>query len=171
MSLEDSAAESGREPFDLGFDRVGHVNRRAVGDVTVGPGGVMARRSTRRVEEAGLREEHERAFRVLAAADGRLGSGDLLERATEVHGAGPGTIPRRPGDGSAQRPVELEDACTVSVSIERAEITGGQAMAGHRDELSGRDVEQDGAGFRQLVDRLDSPTGDDLASEGAQIGS
>ncbi len=44
-------------------------------------------------------------------------------------------------------------------------------MAGHRDDLSGCDIEQDGAGFRQLVDRLDPPIGDDLAAEGTEVGS
>src|SRR5439155_17767079 len=38
---EYAAAESGREPLDLRFDALGHVDRRAIRDVAVGPCGVL----------------------------------------------------------------------------------------------------------------------------------
>ena len=42
-------------------------------------------------------------------------------------------------------------------------------MAGDLDQLARRDVEQDRAGLRQLVERRDRPAGDDLAAEGPEV--
>ena len=85
---EDDVAEAGGEALDLGFDDVGAVDGGAVGDVAVGPGGVLAFGGAGGVEEAGLDEEDEGTV-VEAAVEGVvLGVGDLCERAAEVDGGG-----------------------------------------------------------------------------------
>ena len=57
---EDAVAEPGREPLDLGLDRGGHVDGRAVGHVAVRPRDVLALRGARRVRDRRLDEQHER---------------------------------------------------------------------------------------------------------------
>jgi len=78
----------GAKPFDLAFDRFGHVDVRAVGHVAVRPGGVLAFGRARRVEEALLRQEHEGAIGVVAALHGALARGDLGRGPAYVHGRG-----------------------------------------------------------------------------------
>ena len=60
-----------------------------------------------------LHDHHERTLRVLAAPHRRLGRGDLLERAADVHGRRVEAARVAPRDRSVERPVELEHAGTV----------------------------------------------------------
>src|SRR5579859_2262738 len=53
---EDAIAEAGGETLDLGFEWLKHTDGRAIGDVTIGPGGVLPFRGAGGIEEAGLRE-------------------------------------------------------------------------------------------------------------------
>ncbi len=74
---ENAVAEAWGKTLDLGFDDCGAVDDRAGGNVAVGPGGVLAFRSARRIEEAGLNDQDKGAV-VEAAVEGVvLGLGDL----------------------------------------------------------------------------------------------
>jgi len=53
---EDAVAEAGGETLDLGLDAREHVFARAVGDVAVGPGDVLAGRGAGGIEEGRLGE-------------------------------------------------------------------------------------------------------------------
>src|SRR5437762_9303033 len=106
------------EALDLAQDRLGHVDPRAVRDVTVGPDGVLALRRARWIEQRGLRQEHERALRDAAAPNGVLARGDLLERAAEVDGAGAKDPVVAPGQGTVDGDIELEHARPRPVAAE-----------------------------------------------------
>ena len=57
MAAQNTLAEAGGEAFHLGFDGVRHVQGRAVGNMAIGPGGVLAGGRAGGVEESVLREE------------------------------------------------------------------------------------------------------------------
>ena len=98
---QDQVAEAGREPLDLRLDPLGHVHRRTVGDVAVGPQRVPACRCPPGIDHAGLGDEAVRALRMPAGVDLRLAPGDLLERPADVHGDGlPAAL--RPSTGPAR---------------------------------------------------------------------
>ena len=78
MLAYDAVSEAVRVPFDLAFDALGHVERRAVWYVAVGPHGVLAFGSAARIEGAWLCHQNEGFFGILSTPYGRLGFGDLL---------------------------------------------------------------------------------------------
>ena len=86
---DDPVAEAGREPLDLRLDAIRHVDGRSVRHVAVGPRRVRAGRRPARVEQARLREQHERALGETTALHVALRRGDLVERAAEVDGRRP----------------------------------------------------------------------------------
>ena len=78
----------------------------------------LARGRPRWVELALLHDEDERALGVATGSDLRFGRGDLAERAADVDRAGSPDGLVRPGDGFGQRPVHLEDARAIAISLE-----------------------------------------------------
>lgn len=149
---ENAVAKPGCEALDLRFDPVGHVDGRAVRDVAVRPPGVLAVGCARRVEQALLGQQHERAIRMVPSGYGTLARSDLGHRATEVDGGGSQAFLRIPWDWTIQGVVDLEGRWSVSVAGEPAPVTVGQAAPGDLDELMRGHVEEEVRIGRQLVD-------------------
>src|ERR1051326_885141 len=84
-ACENARAKAWCETFNLILDAIGHIDRRTVWDVTIGPQRVLTFRRARRVEQRRLREQHERTIRTLPLPDRRLGFFDLRQRTTEMN--------------------------------------------------------------------------------------
>ncbi len=125
-------------------------------------------RGASRVEHALLCDQHERPLRMPAACDLVLGCGDLLERAADVHRAGAAARLGRPGHRPVERVVELEHAGSVAVARERPPVAGRQRVAGDREDLSRREVEEHAPRAAKLVERAHLAVGLDLAAERPQ---
>src|SRR5262249_4693276 len=145
------------ESFDLRLDPLCHVERRATWDVTVCPSGLTAGRHPRRIEQAGLRKENKWPRRVATAADLSLGSGDLIERASQMNGPRAQASSRRPRNRTVERPVELEAAHAIAITAQPAHVAGRQLMAGQPYNLSRGEVQEDRTRLRKLVNRIDPP--------------
>jgi hypothetical protein len=161
---EDAAEEAGREALDLPLDRVRDVDRAGVRDVPVDPGGVLPRRRARRIREARLGDEDEGRLRGPSAPDLPLRSRDLLERAAEMDDARAAARLRRPGNRRVERVVDLVGRGSVAERLELRAVAGRKPVARDRDELPRRDVKQDGARGRKLVERSDAAPRLDPAS-------
>src|SRR4029077_16593553 len=79
---QNAIAKIGCETRDLAFDQFGIVFRASVRHVAVSPGGMLACRSSRRVEERRLTEKHE--WPVGRESSFRLDN--LLQRTSNVNG-------------------------------------------------------------------------------------
>ena len=101
LAREHEVAEPRREALELSLDPPGHVHGRAVRDVGVGPQRVPALRRPPGIEQALLRDEHERAVGMTPARHLRLGRGDLRQRPAQVHRRRARALGRAPGDGPA----------------------------------------------------------------------
>src|SRR5438128_338192 len=97
--------------------------------MAVRPSGVLARRRTRVVEEALLRDEHERHARRTTFMRRALARGDLRERRAEMDRPRLAALGRGPGDRPRQGPVDLEDPGSMTIATERARVRGGQRIA------------------------------------------
>src|SRR5262249_1046880 len=113
----------------------GHIQRAAVRHMAVGPGGVLSTGRTRLVEQAGLREQHERPSGVRA-----LPLRDLVERSSEMHSPGPPPLPAPPRNRSIERPVEFEGARSVSIARQRLTIRARKAIPGEVEHLAWGDI-------------------------------
>ena len=111
--------------------------------MAVGPCRLLSVRRAARVEEAALGEEDVRLLADRAAPRLALGGGDLLERSAEVDGCGARALLRGPRDRPVERPVDLEHARPVAELLQPVAIPRRELVAGHRDELARRYVEQD----------------------------
>jgi hypothetical protein len=101
---------------------------------------------------------------VLSPPDGGFPGGDLIQSSAEVDGTGPQALRRLPGDGSVEREVHLEDARSVAVILEGAPVALGEVLPRDVEQLAGRDVEEDRARARNLLDRVHPEAGVDLAA-------
>ena len=167
--LEDPLAAARREPLDLGQDRLGHVGRRAVRNVAVGPDGVAAGGRPRPVEAAGLGEQDERPLGEAALRDEPLGPGDLLERAAEVDRAGLGQLRGAPRDVALDREVQLEDARAVAVALERPAVRRRERLARDRGEPPRGDVEEGHLMRRQVLETGHPVVPHDPAAEQGEL--
>src|ERR1700736_1003750 len=113
-ACEDTIAKAGCEAFDLRFDGVEHVDLGAVGDVAIGPGGVLAYRGAGWIEKAGLREQDEGTIGVAAVPHDGFGSGDFFGGAAEMHGGGAQAIGSAPRGGMMERVIDLEGGGAVA---------------------------------------------------------
>ena len=164
--VQDEVPEARGEAFYLGFDPLGHVEGRAVGDVAVGPDGVLALGGAGRVEEALLGEQDERPLGVLAPRYGGLPT-PRPRRACRRggpcrHACSPSASH---GIGTVEREVHLEDAGSVAVAFEGAAVAFGEVLAGDVEELKRRHVEEYRAGPRHVVDRTDQRVRVDFAAQ------
>ena len=139
VARQDEVAKAGGETFDLGLDALAHIEGRASGDVTIGPGGVFSLWRARRVEQALLGEQYERLFGVLAPPDRGFGGGNFWQRAAHMDGRGTLTCWRSPGDGAVQRQVKLEDAGAIAVMAQFALVAGWQARTCYAQQLPADD--------------------------------
>src|SRR5689334_13910759 len=88
MAGQDAIAKAGRETFDLIFDRRCEIALGAAGSVTVRPECLLARRRTRRIEEALLRNQNKRSFRIAVLCNFALAQGNFLQRSAEMNRSG-----------------------------------------------------------------------------------
>ena len=158
---EDTITEAGRDPLDLSFDAAGHVDRRTVGHVAVGPHRVGALGRPGRVETAAGRA---------AQTDGRDGvpSHRFLGAAISANEPPRWTVPARdprigPRHRSVERPVDLEHAGAVAEPLERTPIAVGQPAARDVDHLARGDVEENrGRGPTEARTATDLPVAFDV---------
>ena len=111
---QNTIAKSRREALDLLFQSVHHVNRRAMGNMAIGPCNVFAHRSTRRIEQRRLRQQNERSLRGLPACHGCFGRRNLCHAAAQVHGRGTQAFRSLPWNRRRQRIIQLEDPRTIA---------------------------------------------------------
>ncbi len=136
--------------------------------MAVGPQGVAAGGSPRRVEQALLGDEHERPVGMLAAPDRRLPRGDLRRRAPDVHRRRPGDVVVGPRHRRGQRVVHLEHAGSVAEPLEAPPVAVRETIAGERDELPRRHVGEHHPRGRQRVERVDAMVTDHLTAVGGE---
>src|SRR5439155_1071664 len=148
---ENPVAESRREALDLRLHSFGHVECGPVRNVAVRPHGVLARGSARRVEEALLSDEDERALGRRAARDLGLALGDLVERSSEMDRPCAKALFGAPRDRAIDRVVELEDARAVAERMELRAIPVGWTRAGDVFELPRGHVAEIRSGRADLV--------------------
>src|SRR5579859_366866 len=168
MPRQDALAKAGREALDLRLDALGHVVRRAVRHVAVYPGDLFSLRCAGNVEEALLRYQHERTFRWHTAPDGPLRCRDLLQRAAQMYRACLAASLSRPRYRSIQGVIELEDAGAIAIPCQPGLIAGWQTLVCQRQQLARRDITEDRVRCRELVQRRDPYSSDDLAAKRAQ---
>ena len=168
-AADDPLPEARCEPLHLGLDQLGRIPLPAVRDVTVGPCRVLSLRSPRRVEQALLRQQHERPRRDPAAPRRRLRGDDLLERRSQMHGPRARAFLGAPWDRPVERPVDLEDPRAVAEAAQPAAIAPRQRIPGQREQLLRRDVEQHRRRIAELGERPDAPARLDLAAERPQV--
>src|SRR5215468_256503 len=96
-------------------------------------------------------------------------SGDLVERGPEVDRRRASALLGPPGDRPVERPVELEHARPVAVPLQPSAIPSGEAVAGEREKAARRQVKEHRTRLAQLGERLDLPSGFDLAAERAEV--
>ncbi len=113
-----------------------------------------------RVGRARLDGQHVRPLGVPASGDFRLPVGDLVERPAQVHGGRAADRRVAPWHWAGQRPVELEDAGAVAVlGAAVARTRRGSRSPQTREQLAGRQVEQDDRSSRQVSEILDQVPG------------
>ena len=124
----------------------------------------------RGVEQALLREQHERPLGDPAAPGLPLRRDDLREASPpRCTVAGLRALGRPPRDRPVERPVELEHAGPVAEPLEPAPVARRQPVAGEGDELLRRHVEQHPVGAVELVERDDPAPRLDLAAERPEV--
>src|SRR6266403_4163367 len=176
---KNAIAETGCEPFDLGFDAPRHVDlvrhgtdspwRATERNVTVGPKRMLSARRARFVKQALLRHQHERTLRNFAARDVALCVRNFINRAAEMNGAGAATRLRFPRNRRRQRIIDFEDSGRVLKIFQSAAIMVWQSIAGDLGELPDRCIEKSDARFRKLIQILDPAVDLDLAAEPEKI--
>ncbi len=77
---------------------------------------------------------------------------------------------RTPGHWCIQRPIHLEHTGTVPIRPQPSAVARRHAVADYFQQLTRRDVEQDGACRGQRCQRFDRCVGQDLAAERSQVG-
>ena len=137
--------------------------------VAIGPRGVLPGRRARGVERRVLRQQHERTFGMPAFPRGTLGCGDLVERAADVHCRRPPARLGGPRNRRRERPVDFEHPHAVSVPLQLSPVRRRQAMARNPEKRRRRQIAQDCAGVRQLVDGRHRCTGHNLSAERPQV--
>ena len=167
---EYAVAEAGSKALDLGLDGLGSVERGAVGDVAVAPGGVAAGRGTGGVGDAGLDEKDERGFRVSVREGSLLGGGNLIESAADVDGGGAAAGGGSPGDGFGESPIHFEGTGAGAEVGEAMEVGREEAVGGDAGESLDAGVEEGEGGGGDFVERLNGVAGDDFSAERTEVG-
>ena len=106
-----------------------------------------------------LHDDAIRPLRHTAVPDLRFAAGDLREGAAKVHGRGPPACVGRPGHRAVERPVELEDAGTVDVTLQPLPVAVGQRRAADLRERRGARVEEHDARRREIGEAADVDAG------------
>jgi len=95
--------------------------------------------------------------------------GNFRERSADMNRAGPVTRGRAPRHGGVKRPIHLEHAGSVAISLEPSPISARHAIAGEANQLPRTNVAHHCARRRKLRQGFHRCGGDDLASKGSQI--
>ena len=119
------SAEAGGEAFDLGLDCLLHGALKAIRNVAVTPGGMLALGSPGGVEETWLGDQNEGLIRDLALPWGAFRGGQLFERSAQVNGGGAAAIARFPGDRFGKGPVYFECSRAVLEAAYPPAVTVG----------------------------------------------
>src|SRR5580692_3619906 len=98
MARQNTFAESWSEALDLRLNGARHIGRRAVGNVTVGPYGVLSCGGAHAIEQARLRQQHKRRPREIG-----LPCSDLIEGSAHMHSGCAKALTGPPRDGTIQR--------------------------------------------------------------------
>src|SRR5579875_2896558 len=128
------------------------ISQVAIGDVTVGPHRLLARRRSRRVEEALLRDQHEGLFRYFPLPDLPLGAGNFRKCTAQVHRCGAQAFFSLPGNGAIEREIEFEDAAAIAKAPQVALIALRQLAASDPQQLTRRNIAQYAARGWQIID-------------------
>jgi hypothetical protein len=131
---------------------------------------VLSRRRARRIEEALLRDQHERPLGVATVRDVVEGGGHLGEGAAQVDGPRAPALGSAPRNRTCERVVHLENPRTGPEGPQLAPVVGRQAVSGDALQRRRRGVEQIGAQMTQLLDRLDPLIGHELTAARTQRG-
>ena len=144
-------AKSGSKTLHLSFDLFGHIQRRPVRDVTIGPPGMPACGGARRIEQTWLGQQHERLLRVLPVPGGAFRGFYLFETASEMHRGALRALGVSPGDGSIERPVDLEHTGAIAEAAQTALVLIRKALSRDSNHLAGSQVEEHGTRRRQAL--------------------
>ena len=167
--MQDAVAKSRSKSLDLSLDSIAHVDVGSVRHVTISPKRVRAPRRARRIEQARLRNEHERFLRVLSDPRRRFRRNDLVERTAEVERTrfrARGVAPRH---RCTQRPIHFAHAGTVVIPLECIAIAAGEAVARDLQRPSRRNVQQHTLGVWDVAQCRDWRISHDLAPYRPQI--
>ncbi len=137
--------------------------------MAVGPSGVLPVRRPQGIEQALLREQHERPLGNAAPPRLALRRDDLRERPAQMHRGGPRALRGAPRDRPVERPVELEYPGPVPESLHPSAVAIRKSLAGERDELPGRHVEQHPFRPGELLEIGNTMACLDSAAERAEI--
>src|SRR3984957_16875107 len=139
---QDALAKTGGEAFHLGFNRFQSGAGPTIGDVTVAPGDMLARRCTAGVKQRGLREQDKGPVSYFPLCGSAFGSCNFIESPAEVDGARTQAVGGSPWNGLAQGPVHLEHPGTVAIALQLAPERGRKVAAGDGQQLPRSDVEK-----------------------------
>lgn len=114
MPCENTITKTGGEPFDLGFNPLGHVDLATEWKVAVSPKRMLTARSTPFIEKTLLSDEHKRALGNFAVRDLPFCPGNLIERTAEMNCAGVPASFSFPENRRAQRVIDFENAGGVT---------------------------------------------------------
>ena len=89
---ENQMAKPRCKSLHLCLNRLSHVHRRTVGDLTVGPAGLFARRSARRIKQALLGDQQKRPLGTAAVPRRTFGSGDFGQIPADMNRPRAGTL-------------------------------------------------------------------------------
>ena len=118
-----------------------------------------------------MRHQNKRTFRNFSSGDVALVGGDFFNRSAEMNGPGAPTRLRFPGNRRAQGIIDFENARRMPEIFQPPPITNRQSITGDARELPDRNVKENGARFRQLIEIVDLAIDFDFAPELAQITS
>src|SRR6476659_4495085 len=110
MASQDAIPKSGGESFDLVLNRLPHVARGAVWHVAISPQGVPVLGGSRWIEQALLRDQDKRPFRMFTPRNAAFAQRDFFQGTTKMQRAGGATGVGPPRYRLGERAIHLEDA-------------------------------------------------------------
>ncbi|GAA0926384.1 hypothetical protein GCM10009575_025650 [Streptomyces rhizosphaericus] len=165
-----AVAQAGGVPLDAVEDGGGRVAAIAVGNVRVSPDRVDVAHRARGVGEVLLGDEDKGSTGQMAAGHGLFGVGDLVRAAADVDGARRAARVGPPGHTAFDGQVDLVCGGAVPVAGVRASDSVGQPRAAHGRRRARGQIEEDGAGRRQVAQGADGAARFDDAAEFRQPG-
>src|SRR5438309_11191746 len=97
---------------------------------------MFARGCARCIEQAWLRNQHERPFGMLSSPHSPLTGRDLFQCAAQVRGSCSRACSGFPGNRSIEGEIDLEYAGAVAIARKLSLVTGGQTIPRYALELA-----------------------------------